>query len=217
MKMIKSGVTKGTPSRLPFGAGVYFAGVTYNENTAPTEEEIASKLLGATADGGTLTITPEFFIPDLDGVTVAVKELQQKVGETASMETSIAELTSENVAKTVIGQMNESTDGNYEVITSSDLTEGHFYSGFGYLGHLLDGRPVIIIFKNALCTSGLSLSPKNKTNSTFKGTFECQSDIEYGIDKLPYAIFVHKEDGWSKENVETISGLDQTDPLDQTE
>lgn len=198
--MIKSGITKGTPANIPFGAGVYFSGIAYDEKTAPTEEAVLKAIIGATQDGGNLTITPEFFTPELDGALVSVKELQQKVGEAATMETSFAELTADLVAKTAIGKIGATTDGSYDVITSSELGEGHFYSGFGYYGHLLDGRPVIIIFKNALCTSGFAMEPKNKTNSIFKGTFACMSDTDYGTDKLPYAIFIRKKDGWTPVN-----------------
>lgn len=194
---IKSGITQGTPSKILFGAGVYFQGVTYDEKVAPTEEAILAAILGATQEGGTLTITPEFFMPELDGATVAVKELQRKVGETAEMEVSFAELTAEQAANMVIGLKGESTDKNYDVITSAELGEGHFYKGFGYYGELMDGRPVIILFKNALCTSGFTTDSKNKTNSLFKGTFACQSDIEYGTTKLPYAIFIRKKEGWT--------------------
>lgn len=194
---IKSGITSGTPAKIAFGAGVFFQGVTYNEKVAPTEEEIKAAIIGATQEGGKLTITPEFFSPDLDGALVAVKEFQQKVGETATMETSMVELTPEYIAHSVIGEINESTDKNYDVITSSILKSGHFYDGFGYYGELLDGRPFICIFKNALCTSGFAQESKNKENSKFAGTFECQSDIEYGVDKLPYALFIRKAANWT--------------------
>lgn len=196
--MIQSGITTGTPANIPFGAGVYFQGVTYNEKTAPAETAIKVAIIGATQDGGSLTITPEFFAPELDGAMVSMKELQTKVGEKAIMETSFAELTADLVAKTVIGETGEDTTGGYDIITSStDLEAGHFYSGFGFYGYHLDGRPMIIIFKNALCTSGFAMEPKNKTNSVFKGTFECMSDIEYGTAKLPYAIFIKKTTGWT--------------------
>lgn len=194
---IKSGITAGTPSKILFGAGVYFQGVEYSETVAPTEEAIKAAIIGATQEGGTLTITPEFFAPELDGATVAVKELQQKVGETAQMEISYAELTAELMANMVIGAVAESTDKNYDVVTSSALKSGHFYEGFGYYGEFLDGRPMIILFKNALCTSGLSTDSKNKTNSVFKGTMACHSDIDYGTTKLPYAIFIRKKDNWT--------------------
>ena len=194
--MLKSGITTGTPSNIPFGAGVYFKGVEYSETVAPTEDAIKAAIIGATQEGGTLTITPEFFMPELDGATVPVKELQNKVGETAQIETSFAELTPELMANMVIGKISESTDKNYDVITSSGLSAGHFYDGFGFYGHYMDGRPMIIIFKQALCTSGFNGDAKNKTNSVFKGTFACQSDIEYGTTKLPYAIFIRKAEGW---------------------
>ncbi len=192
---IKSGITQGTPSKILFGAGVYFSGVDYSETAAPTEEQIKAAIIGATQEGGTLTITPEFFMPELDGATVAVKELQQKVGETAQMEVSWAEFTAELAKKMVIGKI--ATAGEYEVVTSAKLETGHFYDGFGYYGEMLDGRPVIIMFKHGLCTSGLTTDSKNKTNSVFKGTIACQSDIEYGTTKLPYAIFIRKADGWT--------------------
>lgn len=193
---IKSGITQSTPSKIKFGVGVYFSGVTYDEKVAPTEENIKKGIIGATQDGGKLTITPEFFAPELDGALVAVKELQNKVGETAVMETTMVEVSAEHVAKSVIGKITDSTDGKYDVITSSALGSGHFYSGFGYYGELMDGRPFICVFKNALCTSGFNLESKNKENSKFAGTFECQSDIAYGVTNLPYALFIHKAEGW---------------------
>lgn len=191
---IKSGITTGTPSKIPFGAGVYFQGVDYSETAAPSEEAIKAAIIGATQDGGTLTITPEFFAPELDGATVAVMELQNKVGETAQMDVSFAEFTAELAKKMAIGKV--TTAGEYEVVTSDVLRKGHFYDGFGFYGEYLDGRPMIIIFKHALCTSGLTTDSKNKTNSVFKGTFTCHSDIEYGTTKLPYAIFIRNATGW---------------------
>lgn len=201
--MIQNGVTTGTPAKITFGAGVYFKGVTFDPLVAPDEEVVKKAIIGATQEGGTLTITPEFFAPELDGVTVPLKELQQKVGETAQMEVSFAELTAELAAKMAIAKVGETTDKNYEVLTSSEhLTTGHYYQGFGYYGRFIDGRPLIIIFKHALCTSGFTTDAKNKTNSLFKGTFACHSDIEFGTNKLPYAIFIRKTEGWVPVNAE---------------
>ena len=194
---IKTGITAGTPSKILFGAGVYFHGVEYSELVAPTEEAIKAAIIGATQEGGTLTITPEFFAPELDGATVSVMELQNKVGETAQMDISYAELTADLMSKMVIGNVGETTDKEYDVVTSSVLKKDHFYKGFGYYGEFLDGRPMIILFKNALCTSGFTTDSKNKTNSIFKGTMACQSDIAYGTTKLPYAIFIRKKEGWT--------------------
>ena len=204
--MLNNGVTTTTPTEIPFDAGVYFAGVEYNEKEAPTEESIKAKIIGATQEGGTLTIEPEFFDIPADGAHVLTKELKTKVGETAKIEVSFMQMQAEMVRKQVIGSLNNSTDTKYDVITSDEyLRPGHYYQGFGFMGHLLDGRDFIVIFKNALCTSGHTSEHKNKTNTVFKGTFECHSDIEYGLTKLPYAIFIRKADSWKAVNADEVN------------
>ena len=202
---ITTGVSQGTPRRLTFGAGVLFQGVPYSEDTAPTEEAIKAAILGATSDGITFTFTPEFYAPELDGVHVDIVELQRKIGETLEIEASVAELTPDIVKNQVIGAKVDSKDKNYDVITSSTLTTGHFYSGFGFYGELFDGRPFIILAKNVQCTSGLPLDNKSKESGAMKCTFKAFSDLEYSTDKLPYAIFIRKENGWE------AASLDETD------
>lgn len=206
--MLKTGVTKGTPKKLQFGAGVYFTGVTFDPKVAPTEADIKKKIIGATQDGGTITIEPEYFVPELDGATVAIKDLEFKVAETAKIETTMAEITADTIAKSVIGEIAETTDRKYDVITSVDLNEGHYYDGFGFYGNFVDGRKMIIIFESALCTSGLSLEPKNKQNATFKGTFECRADIESeDLTKLPYAIFIEKDGSLTQVSAEQLKAV----------
>ena len=204
--MIHSGITTGTPKRILFGPGVYFNGVTYDEKIAPEEDAIKKAIIGATQEGGSLTITPRLHKIELDGATVDLMELDKKIGEDALAEVSFAELMAEHMKNQVIGKLADSTDKEYDVITSDEhLRPGHFYEGFGYYGNFMDGRPIIIIFKHALCTSGTTADNKNKTNSIFKGTFACQSDIEYGTTKLPYAIFIRKLEGWTAVNADEVA------------
>ena len=118
------------------------------------------------------------------------------------MEVSFMELTPELIKNTVIGKITETTDKNYDVITSDVLRKGHIYEGFGFYGTFMNGRPFIILFKKALCKSGFSSNPKNKENNLFKGTFTCLSDSEFGTTKLPYAIFLYKNDAWVSANPE---------------
>lgn len=199
---MNSGVTKTTTQHIPFSVGVYFKGVTFDEKVAPTLEEMKAGMFGATQEGGTATITAEWWAPEVDGVTVEMEELQHKVGEAAQMEVSFMELTPELIKNTVIGKLTETTDKNYDVITSDQVRKGHFYEGFGFYGKFLNGRPFIILFKKALCKSGFQSNPKNKENNLFKGTFTCVSDSEFGTTKLPYAIFLYKNDAWVAANPE---------------
>lgn len=204
--MLNHGVTTTTPSEVAYGAGVYFAGVTYNEAVAPTEEEIKAALLGATQEGGSITIETEFFDVPADGAHVPVRELKVLVGVRGRMEVSFLQLQAERLKNEVIGKLGETTDKKYEVVTSDNyLRPNHWYEGFGYYGHLLDGREFIALFKQALCTSGHTSEHKDKTNSVFKGTFECHSDVEYGVDKLPFAFFIRKADGWTAVNADEVA------------
>lgn len=196
---LRNGVTINTPYNIPLGAGVYFElgdATKFDPKVAPALEDIMAGMKGATQEGGTLTITPEFWKPELDDVTVDLYELDAKLGEAAQMEVSFAELTPELVKRYVIGKVEDSTDKNYDVITSADLSAGHYYERFGQYGRFLNGRPYIVLFKRALCTSGMPIDSKSKTNSVFKGTIVCKGDIEYGTNKLPYAIFLYKKDKW---------------------
>lgn len=208
--MNMTGITQGTPRNILFGAGVFFENATYSESTPPSQEEMIAGIISATQEGGKITITPEFMEPDLDGKSVSVKELIYKIGETAIMETSMVELKPDAIAKALIGKIADSTDKNYDVITSSELRAGHFYKGFGYYGELIDGRPFICVFKNALCTNGFPYEGKNKENGKLAKTFECKSDLKYGVTKLPYAFFLYKKDKWTKTTPEEITGTTTT-------
>lgn len=205
--MLNNGVTADTPREIPFGPGVYFSGVAYSETVAPTEEAVKAAIIGATQEGGKVVITPEYFDIPVDGVDVLMEELKHKIGEKASIEASFLELKPEFVRKQVAGKLGESTDKNYDVITSDDyLRSSHFYNGCGYWGHLTDGREFIVLFKKALWTSGYEHENKAKTNSVLKGTFECHTDSEYvaenGAKKLPYAMFIRKAEGWKAVNAD---------------
>lgn len=205
--MLNNGVTANTPREIPFGPGVYFDGVDYNEAVAPTEEAVKAGIIGATQEGGKVVITPEYFDIPVDGVDVLMEELKHKIGEKASIEASFLELKPEFVRKQVIGKLGETTDKNFDVITSDAyLRPSHFYNGCGYWGHLTDGREFIVIFKKALWTSGYEGENKAKTNSVLKGTFECHTDAEYvaehGASKLPYAMFIRKAEGWTAVNAD---------------
>lgn len=192
-----NGVTNGTPTKLPFGAGVFAKGVPFNPLVAPTLEQIKQGLMGATKGGGGVTITPKLFDPELDDVTVKVAELSyHKFGEEGKMDISFAELTPGLVNNMVLGTVGETTDKNYDVITShvGALQAGHIIEGLCYYGEFMNGRPWCIVAKKALITSGMPVEGSSATNTVFKGTAEICSDLEYGTNKLPYAIFIYKED-----------------------
>lgn len=181
-----SGITADTPKNILLGAGTLHRGLTYAEGKWNFEES----LFGATSGGTKISIVPEFKDIEVDGALVKVKGLAVKIGETATVETNMVELTADWIKTTVVGQNGTSAYDGYDVIESKrQLEDGDYIENFGFIGKKMDGTPVIIIFDYALCTSGFEHEGKNKENGVFKATFECYAELSSEADILPYHIY----------------------------
>ena len=184
-----SGVTDNTPKNIMLGAGTLY------RNLVLSGETMTGEIFGATSGGTKLTITPELFDIPVDGVTVKAKGLVQKVGETATIETNMVELTKDWVKATVIGKEGTSADSRFDIIESkAHIEESDYIQNFAYVGFMTDGTPCVVVFDYALCTSGFSTEGKNKENAVFPATFECYAPLTEGAtDRLPYHIYVAKK------------------------
>jgi len=95
--------------------------------------------------------------------------------------------------ETIVGVLNENTDlpdGWTEIVSTPYIDAGDYVENLGFVGKRLDGRKVIVIFENALCTSGFDLGFKNKESSILKATFECYADLSDDPTTLPYHVYV---------------------------
>lgn len=194
-KVGKTGVTTGTPQNIMFGAGTFHKNLTYTAGTGGSAGSwnFEASCIGATQGGGKLTITPEFIDVEADGALVLVKGLKVKVGETAQMETSVLELTKDILKSALIADDGTSEDSNYDLIESkADIESGDYLDNIAFVGKTLDGRNIIVIMDNALCTSGLETEGKNKEASVLSYTFECHADLSDDLDTLPYHIYYPK-------------------------
>lgn len=181
-----SGITEKTPGNIPFGAGTIHRGLKFTEN----EWNFAESLVGATSGGSKFEIVPEVTQVEVDGALVAVKELDVKTGETATMEVNFVELTPDIIKASVIGQSGTSDITGYSVIESkSMIEEGDYWENIAFVGKTLTGQPIIVIMANALCTSGLSIEGKNKEAGVGKYTFRCSQEITGDLTTLPYKIY----------------------------
>ncbi len=184
-----SGITAKTPKNILLGAGTIHKGLTLADGKWNFEES----LIGATSGGTKLSIVPEIKNIEVDGANVKVKGLTVKVGETATIETNMVELTPDWIKMSVIGQAGESAFEGYDVIESKrQFEDGDYIENFAYVGKYIDGRPVIIVFDYALCSTGLEVEGKNKENGVFKATFECYAELSSEADILPYHIYTPK-------------------------
>lgn len=188
-----SGITENTPKTIMLGAGTIHKGLAFTAaqdgNTGTWN--FKDSLICATSGGSKLSITPEFYDVPVDGALVKVKGLTVKVGETATLEINPVELTPEVLKMAVIGDSKTSTTAKgYDEITSrAVIGTGDYIENLGYVGKTIEGKPIIIIFDNALCTSGLDLEGKNKEAAVPKFTFECFADLSPEADTLPWHIY----------------------------
>lgn len=189
MKRGNNGVSAKTVQNIQFGAGTIHKGLKYADSTWNFD----ASCVGATKGGSSVAIIPEFYSVEPDGSTVAIKDFKRKVGETAKLEVNFLELTADLIKSAVVGANGTSTDTTYDVIEPKDaIEEGDFWENIAFVGETLDGKNIIVILDNALCTSGLTLEGKNKEESVGKYTFECHADADESLTTLPYHIYYPK-------------------------
>lgn len=182
-----SGITENTPKTVMLGAGTIHKGLEFESGAW----NFADSLICATSGGSKLSITPEFYDIPVDGALVKVKGLTVKVGETATLEINPIELTPEILKMAVIGDeaASATATGYNEIKSRARIESGDYVENLGYVGKTIEGKPIIIVFDYALCTSGLELEGKNKEAAVPAFTFECMADLTPEADVLPWHIY----------------------------
>lgn len=187
-----SGITENTPKTVMLGAGTIHKGLEFKTGSGSTGAwNFEESLICATSGGSKLSIVPEFYDVPVDGALVKVKGLTVKVGETATLEINPIELKPEILNMAVIGDeaASSTATGYTEMKSRAVIKSGDYVANLGYVGKTIEGKPIIIIFDNALCTSGLELEGKNKEAAVPKFTFECFADLSPEADTLPWHIY----------------------------
>ena len=185
----KNGVTANTPKNILFGAGTIHKGLKYTTNSWNFVESI----VGATSGGSKLSIVPEVYEVPVDGALVSVKGLTVKNGEVGTMEVNFIELSTDIIKAATIGADGTSEDATYDAIVSKPNIEvGDYWENIAFVGKTLEGKNIIAIMENVLCTSGFEQEGKNKEGAIGKYTFKCHADLDADLDTLPWKIYYPK-------------------------
>jgi hypothetical protein len=187
----KHGVSTTTPENIPLGAGTIHKNLKWDTSS----KKWTGDVIGATSGGNKVAINGEIFDIELDGALVKVKGLAVKQGGTGIMEVNFAELNSEIITKSTLFEIGESDAENFTMFQDkANITEGDYVENFGFVGKTANGKKdIIVIFENALCTSGFELEGKNKENSVIKLTMEAYANNEGNLDTLPIKIYYPTE------------------------
>ena len=183
----KHGISTTTPENIPLGAGTIHKNLKWDT----ASKKWTGDIVGATSGGNKVAITGEILDIELDGALVKVKGLAVKNGGTATMEVNFAELTSDIMKTATLFKQGESdADGFTLLEDKASIEEGDYIENFGFVGQTANGKKqIVIIFENALCTSGFELEGKNKENSVTKLTMEAYAENEGDLDTLPVKIY----------------------------
>lgn len=184
----KSGITENTPKSLLLGAGTIYKNLHWDKDNDIWDGEI----FGATSGGNSFKLTPNIVTVEVDGAVVDTKGLTQKQGETAELAINLVEVSPGSLKLAMIGEEVESeATGFTKLATKSVIEDSDYIDNIAFVGFLADDTPIIIIMENALCTSGLELSGKNKEATVIPATFKPYAafDVNTSQDKLPVYIY----------------------------
>lgn len=191
MGLKKHGVTSNTIENMILGAGTIYKNIRYDKTTGWNGTP-----LGATSGGLKFTYEATWLDVEVDGATVLVKGVsKQKVGETASLEGQMTELTEDILVSALHLSKDTSEDTTYvKYVSKENVTDDDYLDNVAYVGTLSSGKNVIIILPNAICTEAFELETKNAEQTTFAVKFECTASIDNdSLNKLDIKIYYPTE------------------------
>ncbi|HHG6294039.1 TPA: hypothetical protein ACPXF4_000208 [Streptococcus suis] len=193
----RTGYTASTPKHYLINAGAIYKNLVWNPTGGKDSKgQWEGELLGATAGGNKVVIEKEYRVVEIDGVFVPAVGQKLLKGQSAKLETNVKEITAENVRLALNGEITEAdgTDApqGYKIISSKPKLDNEDYiENLGIVGTMSGtDDPIIIIFDNALCTSGLDFETKDNEEAVIPMTFEAHADEDQIEDlNLPCRIY----------------------------
>lgn len=183
---MRSGVRPGTHKNLFIGPGAIYLGFK-----SPTE---MGTLLGATKGGNKISIKQEWHDSEIDGALGPVKGARWLTGEEVELETSLLEMSLDNLKMQLPGAVVDTSNEDYDVIHQTDDISLVEYYDIAIVGELVGKKkPIIFLIKNAVATEPLEVDTGNGKDDVvlkvkFTGTYS-----EEEPTTPPYKIYYPRE------------------------
>lgn len=190
-----SGVTSGTPKHLQLDAGAFLKNFDPATDTWATAK--ATKLIGATAGGGSFSAVPTIRRIEVDGVKGATKGFEALDEWVVTMTANVKEITADTLKLALATgsyagakSPSSTTSNNYNKVTAANnISDADYLTNITWVGTLSGSAlPVIIVMKNALCTNGLTLTTADKAEGVIALTFTAHYDPA-DLDTVPFEIY----------------------------
>jgi len=158
-----SGITADSAKHLQLDAGAFV------KNYDPTTDTFATakaKIIGATAGGGSFSAVPTIRKIEVDGAKGDVKGFKTIDEWVVTLTANVKEITADTIAMALANGKSAvaTAPANYKKITAGgEIANSDYIGNVGWVGRLSGSNdPIIIIVKNVLNTSGLSLTMADK-------------------------------------------------------
>ena len=188
-----SGFTANTPKHLQMDAGAFLK--NYDISTDTWETAKGTKLIGATAGGGSFSAVPTFRKVEIDGVKGAAKGMQNIDEWVVTMTANVKEITPEmlQLSLAAADTAASTSPANYTKITArNELKDTDYLDNITWVGRLSgSNEPVIIVVKNALATNGLTISFADKAEGVIPVTITGHYDPA-NLEEVPFDIYYPK-------------------------
>ena len=190
------GVTSGTAQHLQLDAGAFFKNYDIASDTYATAVA-ASKLIGATAGGGSFAAVPTIRRIEVDGLKGDTKGYESRDEWKVTMTSNVKEITVNSLSLALASASTQAvkspstvTATNYTKITAAnEIADSDYVDNITWVGRLSGSQlPVIIVLKNALCTNGLTLTVADKNESVIPLTLTGHYDTST-LDVPPFEIY----------------------------
>lgn len=192
----KSGYTADTPKRYLLNAGALVRNLEWDS----TELKWSYDEFGATSGGSKLTLKNNLRQVEVDGVFTTPVGGDMIESSEGTFEVNVIEHTLDNV-KMALFANNYDSDGTdypvgYDVITPKQkIDTADYIQNLAYIGTISGSdKPIIIIMANAICTSGLEVEVKDKSESVVTLKFDARTPSgDVSTTSLPVTILFPKE------------------------
>lgn len=196
--MAFTGLNADTGKHLQLDAGAFLKNYDVTQDT--WESAKATKLLGATAGGGSFAAIPTIRKIEVDGVKSAVKGFEAIDEWVVTLTANVKEITADVIkmalatgVSTDAKSPSSASANNYDKITAAaELADSNYIGNITWVGRISGSQlPVIIVVKNALCTNGLTLTTADKAEGVVALTITGHADAS-NVDEPPFEIYYPK-------------------------
>lgn len=190
-----SGVSANTSKHLQLDAGAFLKNYDVATDTWATAK--ATKLIGATAGGGSFSAVPTIRKVEVDGIKGATKGFEALDEWVVTMTANVKEITADVLqmalatGSTTATKSPSSADANNynKIVAANYISDSNYIDNITWVGTLSGSQlPVIIVLKNALCTNGLTLTTADKSEGVVALTLTAHYDPS-DLDTVPFDIY----------------------------